>query len=715
MSDSRPEVRSQFGPYLLRRLIGSGGMGSVYEAQDTVMDRVVALKLISGPYAQDPEYRQRLQREARIAGRLQDPHVAPVHSTGEIDGQLYVDMRLINGTDLETILSRSGALPPNRAVAIVRQIASALDSAHAAGVLHRDVKPGNILITHDDFAYLVDFGIANAATEQRLTQMGDVLGTWDYMAPERFTGNEVNVTPAADTYALACVLYEALTGSPPYSGDRVSLVGAHLTQPVPRASERTGLPTALDEVIARGMAKQPQDRYASSGEFARAAEAAVANLRVPTGNVALPGLPPPSGPNVGPPPGPGRGKRGRWVLLAAAILGIVALAAGLSSWQLTSRKSSAQHSVDISKLDVGHYGTKPRSLSGTATMEDGRFLEAFRLAEGVVNPYEVDPVLDHLYENAVADAKTAATSISGTNTPLVQPVLEKYGMISAYQVQGLSKRSVDLERDKFGDVAVILLTSYPNDDAAAHAATEIDSTDFAVSPENRGLVIPGYPQAKSHFRPGSPSVGATLAWGRLVTSVLVRSDANPGTEYLTQRVKRIFDLQIPLMDRLLPSVETQLTTLPLDPDHMLSRLFAAEDQRKISARFGSLGPHAVYVCADSQAVKDGLLKQAGVDRCAFGTDAQLLRAQDENAARIALPKLVEAERQEYIDHDVAPADGVTASRCYETKQSLWADAANLRFQCLVTYGRYIATVWSNEEKDVRQRAAAQYAILVNSA
>src|SRR6202011_6184370 len=145
MSDAAPDVGTRFGPYLLKRLLGSGGMGSVYEAEDTAMDRVVALKLISGTYAQDPEFRKRLQREARIAARLHEPHVVPVHASGEIDGQLLVDMRVIEGRDLDPLLARSGPLPPPRAVAIVRQIASALDAAHAAGVMHRDIKPGNIL------------------------------------------------------------------------------------------------------------------------------------------------------------------------------------------------------------------------------------------------------------------------------------------------------------------------------------------------------------------------------------------------------------------------------------------------------------------------------------------------------------------------------------------------------------------------------------------
>src|SRR5262245_21654306 len=140
MSDASPQVGSRLGPYVLKRLIGRGGMGQVFEAENVVMERVVALKLMSATYARDEGFRKRLQREARIAGRLQEPHVVPIHDSGEIDGQLYVDMRLIDGTDLETLLRRYGPLTPVRAVAICSQIASALDAAHAAGVMHRDVK-----------------------------------------------------------------------------------------------------------------------------------------------------------------------------------------------------------------------------------------------------------------------------------------------------------------------------------------------------------------------------------------------------------------------------------------------------------------------------------------------------------------------------------------------------------------------------------------------
>jgi len=774
MSDTVPAGGTQFGPYLLKRTLGSGAMGTVYEAQDTVMDRVVALKLISGPYVQNPDYRQRLQREARIAGRLQDPHVVPVHSTGEIDGQLYVDMRLINGTGLDTILRRSGPLSPAKAVSMVRQIASALDAAHEAGVLHRDVKPGNILITRDDFAYLVDFGIANAATELKLTQMGDVLGTWAYMAPERFSGDETQVAASADTYALACVLFEALTGAPPFAGDTASLIGAHLSKPVPRASARAGLPAALDDVISRGMAKQPAARYATTGEFARAAEAALATMGDKTASFALPTAlaptrppppqhtpqppphtpPPPTqtaqtaqytpppgqqapprwtppprpyGPYSGPggsqagptwqqQPAPAPKKRNRWILAAAAVFLVVALAAAFGIWQLTGgdNKPSQPKAVDLSKLDTGKYNTKPRPLPGPTTLEEGKFLEAFHLAEGVANPYEVDPVLDHIYGYAMPDPKAAATTISGTGTPLTQPVLEKYGMITAYNVEGVSKRLADFSRDKNGDLLLVMVTSFPNDDSAAHAAAEMDAVDFAVNKENQAVSIPGYPQAKAHIRPGSPSIGSTIATGRFVSSILARSDANPKLAYLSQRVKHTLDLQVPLLGKLIAGLEPSLTTLPLDPDRMVSRLFVPAEEPKISAEFGSQGPRAAALCEDAEAGKQGLFEQAGVDRCAFSIDSTLVRTKDEATATAMLPKFAESERAEFIDHDIAPPDGLKDAKCFEQKPEIWSDNANARFACYLSYGRYIASVSSNEEKDVHQRAAAQYALLVNN-
>ncbi|HEY2504629.1 MAG TPA: serine/threonine-protein kinase PknH/PknJ [Mycobacterium sp.] len=278
MSDGQASrVGSMFGPYHLKRLLGRGGMGEVYEAEHTVKEWTVAVKLMSDTFSRDPVFRERMKREARIAGRLQEPHVVPIHDYGEIDGQMFMEMRLIEGTDLDSVLKRFGPLTPPRAVAIITQIASALDAAHAAGVMHRDVKPPNILVTREDFAYLVDFGIASATTDEKLTQLGTAVGTWKYMAPERFSNGEV--TYRADIYALACVLHEALTGSPPYRADSAStLVTAHLMGPIPQPSAvRSGIPKAFDGVIARGMAKKPEDRFASAGDLALAAHEALSD------------------------------------------------------------------------------------------------------------------------------------------------------------------------------------------------------------------------------------------------------------------------------------------------------------------------------------------------------------------------------------------------------------------------------------------------------
>lgn len=267
---------SELGRYRLRRLIGYGTMGEVYEAEDTVKDRIVALKLLSTTLSSDPAFRERLQQEARTAGRLQEPHVVPIHDYGEIDGHLFLDMRLIEGPDLSAVLRDSGALPAGRAVKIIRQAAAALDAAHAAGVIHRDIKPANLLVTDDDFVYLVDFGIASAVGAGASSIQPQTLeGTWNYSAPELFTDGEPG--PGIDVYALTSVLYECLTGIPPYRADDLKgLIAAHLNEPIPRPSRRSpDVPIALDAVIATGMAKRPADRYQSAGELARAAKEAL--------------------------------------------------------------------------------------------------------------------------------------------------------------------------------------------------------------------------------------------------------------------------------------------------------------------------------------------------------------------------------------------------------------------------------------------------------
>lgn len=263
-----------FGQYRLIALLGRGGMGEVWRAHDMATNRTVAIKLLPPHLAHDDTFVQRFRREAEAAARLNNPHVIPIHNYGEIDGRLYVDMRLIEGRDLEEVLA-GGPLQAGYAVAIVEQVAKALHAAHKIGLVHRDVKPSNILLDEDDFAYLIDFGIARATDETALTSTGAVIGTWHYMAPERLGGREAEAT--SDIYALACVLYECLTGNRPFPGDSLeSQVAAHLTTPPPRPSRTDpNVPAAFDTVIARGMAKDPEKRYATTIELARAAHGAM--------------------------------------------------------------------------------------------------------------------------------------------------------------------------------------------------------------------------------------------------------------------------------------------------------------------------------------------------------------------------------------------------------------------------------------------------------
>ncbi len=384
---------TRFGSYQLRSLIGVGGMGEVYRAYDTTKDRMVAVKVLRTELAADPSFQERFRRESRMAARLQEPHVIPVHDFGDIGGVLFIDMRLVNGRSLKDLLRAEGALEPARAARIIAQVASALDAAHAEGLVHRDVKPENVLLTADDFAYLVDFGIAHASGDASLTRGGELIGSCAYMAPERFDGAPVG--PQTDVYSLACVLYECLTGRPPFEcEDLPQLITAHMLWPPPRPSiMKRGIGRVFNDVVAVGMAKHPAARFSSAGELARAAADAASTALEPAPVAVRPsGTPiPPTGtrpftsvyPNPDstgyspyPPPAPvpraprrrpGAARVPRAVTAGAiAMLCIAAIVAVISVFGHSQRSSSTESAAPSTTSS-----TKTPSLSSPVQGADG--------------------------------------------------------------------------------------------------------------------------------------------------------------------------------------------------------------------------------------------------------------------------------------------------------------------------------------------------------
>jgi serine/threonine protein kinase len=271
-----------FAGYRIEGLLARGGMGTVYRARDPQNERPAALKVIGSRMADDVSFRRRFAREVRLAAQLDHPHVVPVIDSGEFDGTLYMVSALIDGRNLQQLLELDGPLPPSAATRLIDQIGSALDAAHALGLLHRDVKPGNVLLegsAEQGTAYLTDFGLSrHVASTSGLTRAGTWVGTIDYAAPEQLQG--LDCDHRVDVYGLGCVLYEALTGAVPFPRDReVRKMIAHITEPPPAVSRLRAEAGAFDEVVARAMAKAPDDRYATAGELGSAAAAALGSQR----------------------------------------------------------------------------------------------------------------------------------------------------------------------------------------------------------------------------------------------------------------------------------------------------------------------------------------------------------------------------------------------------------------------------------------------------
>ena len=264
----------------IEAVAGRGGMGIVYRATQLSLARPVAVKLIAPERAGDPGFRERFERESRVAAAIDHPNVIPVYAAGEEGGHLYLVMRYVKGTDLQGLLARERRLPAERVAAIAMQVGAALDAAHAVGLVHRDVKPANVLLS-GEHAYLADFGLSQLmGTATRLTSTGQWIGTVDFMAPEQFSGGSVDAR--ADVYALGCVLYDALCGEVPYPRGTVpATMLAHLHDQPPRpTSVAPGVPEGFDRLIARALAKDPERRYLSAGDLGRAALAAAEGRHV---------------------------------------------------------------------------------------------------------------------------------------------------------------------------------------------------------------------------------------------------------------------------------------------------------------------------------------------------------------------------------------------------------------------------------------------------
>jgi serine/threonine protein kinase len=272
-------IGTELAGYRIEALLGRGGTSDVYLAEDRALERRVALKLLAPDLARDDRFRERFLRESQLVASLDHPNVIPIYEAGEFDGLLYIAMRYVEGRDLEAVLVGEGRLEPGRALALVEQIAGVLDAAHALGLVHRDVKPSNVLVERRgevEHASLADFGVARATKRRtRLTEPGQLLGTVDYLAPEVIEGK--GSVPASDVYALGCVLFQLLAGEVPFPRHSpLATAWAHVADEPPALElEDPALAGRLDVVVRRALAKEPGQRFGTARELAQAGLAAV--------------------------------------------------------------------------------------------------------------------------------------------------------------------------------------------------------------------------------------------------------------------------------------------------------------------------------------------------------------------------------------------------------------------------------------------------------
>ena len=514
-----------FGRYQLLDLIGRGASGKVYRADDTVTDQIVAVKVLAPDLDEDPEFREQFRRDVPAAADLNNRHVVPIHNFGQIGGQLYVDMQLIEGSNLgRAIRNEGGRILPARAVAIIAQIAAALDSAHRVGLVHRDVKPSNILVAPGDFVYLTDFGLARNPTDTATASMGHIPGA--YTAPERFSGAGDS---RADVYSLACVLHKCLTGQQPYPGDTFEEQRAgHLTAPPPRPSTSSpGIPPTFNAVIAAGMAKSPQARYQTASQLAEAARAALDNRFIPPPS---PPPPPPGSPATPRPrmvqPGPSAqsADRGHALAIVGGLAAVLAALFGVIALVIITATTSDRGATETSSAAPTSTAAASRSTATTSA-------PVAPPAVPKLPPFVPSPALgaNCLYPPSADAAGKAVTpprtgQVATTPAPVDLDLVTNRGKIGLHLANNESpctvRSFVSLAQQKFFD------------DTQCHRLTTSPGLSVLQcgDPKGDGTGGPGYQFADEYpanqYPPGDPALKKPVVYPR---GTLAMANAGPFT------------------------------------------------------------------------------------------------------------------------------------------------------------------------------------------
>jgi tRNA A-37 threonylcarbamoyl transferase component Bud32/streptogramin lyase len=534
-------IGTELAGYRIEHVLGRGGMSVVYRAHDLRLKRKVALKLLAPELAEDERFRERFLRESQLAASLDHPNVVPVYEAGELEGLLYIAMRYVPGTDLKALLRADGALAPDRALAFVTQVGTALDAAHERGLVHRDVKPSNVLLTGrpgKEHCYLADFGLSTSASDRSVVaDPRHVVGTIDYVAPEQIRDGEID--GRADVYSLACLLYECLTGDVPFRRPSdVAVIYAHLEEPVPKASERGAAVNAeLDAVLERGLAKVPAERWQTCGALVEAARSALgAGIATPTVR---------------------RRSRVRALPVAGACAAVVA--AVLTAVLLGGGGTSIARADSLVRIDTGSaaaaggvaLGTQPTavtvcggsiwvtSLAGTVTEIDPKTLAAHTIrVQGT--PSDVANVGD--LAAVVSGPPERVTMVDAGFGQISNLVEIPGGRVSATAaafgrdvwIANPSARTLDLLDPPYTGIAgTVRLPGAPRLVAAGEGAVWVvgGRTVWRVDPGSRRIVA----RIRLPFAPAAIDAGGGGVW--LVDrygNAVVRID--PATSHLTKRI-----------------------------------------------------------------------------------------------------------------------------------------------------------------------------------